>query len=159
MFLSKKKKVAAATVAMLAIGGTAFAYWTTTGSGDGSATTAAGASAVVVNQTTTVTDLAPGAAVALTGTFDNGNDSGVKITTLTASVAVGTDVAGVLEPIVGCLASNYAITGTGVVANGGLVPVGAGVGSWSGLTVEMVETGANQDACKGADLQITYTAS
>jgi len=57
----------------------------------------------------------------------------------------------------GCSASDFVIGGTGTVA--AEIPSGNGQGAWSGLTLSMTDTGANQDACKGATITIAYTAN
>ena len=40
-----------------------------------------------------------------------------------------------------------------------VVPSGTAVGSWSGLTVRMLDNGLNQDNCKGVTITIDYTAN
>lgn len=146
--VSRKKKVVVVTAAMVGIGGAAFAYWTTTGSGSGAATTGTTV-AVTVNQTSTVSGLRPGgAAQALSGTFDNPNSGPVYIGSVTAQVT-GTDK-------VGCDATDYTVAGTATV--NAQVAAGTGVGSWSGLTIAFNNKPAtNQDACKGATVNISYT--
>jgi len=153
--ISRKKKVVALTVLLVGIAGTAFAYWTTTGTGTGSADTGT-AVGITVHQTSTVTDLAPGSDdQPLSGNFTNTNDGPVYITAVAAAVTGVNDALG--APIVGCSAADYDIVGTGAV--GAEVPDGANVGSWGNLTIEFNNTAANQDACKNAQLVITYTAS
>jgi len=154
--LSKKRVVLAAIVAVvLAISsGIAYAYWTSGGTGGGTA--AAGTtSGIVVHQLSTVSGLYPGgSAVALNGKFDNSNSAAVHISSVTASVTgvtgAGTDS---LKPL--CTAADFTIAGS---AAGSTVPVGTGVGAWSGLTIQMVDGAANQDNCKGASATIAYTA-
>jgi hypothetical protein len=144
-----------ALVAVLVIAGAAFAYWTTTGSGEGSADTGT-TQAVTVNQTSTVTDLAPGSGTQpLSGDFDNPNSGPVYITAVAAEVTEVNDALG--DPIVGCSAADYTIAGTGAV--GASVPAGNGEGSWGNLTIAFNNTADNQDACKNAQLVISYTAS
>ena len=41
----------------------------------------------------------------------------------------------------------------------GDIAAGNGVGTWNGLTIQMINTASNQDACKGATLTITYASS
>jgi hypothetical protein len=145
-----KKSVAAATAALvLAGGGAAYAYWTTTGSGTGTATAGA-VTAVTVNQTSSVTGLYPGGpAVALSGTFDNPNSGKVFIASVNATVT------GTSNP--GCTAADFEIGGSAPV--GTEINPGTGVGSWSGLTLRLVDSTANQDACKGVTVNLSYTAS
>lgn len=145
-----RKWAIALTVGTLFVGGAAFAYWTTTGAGTGSASTGTNA-AVVVNQTSTVSGLAPGlAAQSLSGDFDNANAGPVYVAAVTATVT-GTDK-------VGCDSTDYTIAGSATV--NAQVPAGNGVGAWTGLTIQFNnKTGANQDACKNAVVDIAYSAS
>jgi Tfp pilus assembly major pilin PilA len=146
----RKLMVVVAVIAVLAIGGAAYAFWTNTGSGTGTATTGSN-NPITVNQTSTITGLAPGApAQTLSGTFDNGNNSNVHITAVTATVT-GTNTPG-------CDASDYTIGGSAPVNAD--IPPGTGVGTWSGLTIQFNnKPTVNQDACKNAVVSIQYSAS
>jgi hypothetical protein len=143
----------AAVALLAAVGG--YAYWTTGGSGSGSAT-AGTTSTLTVNQTSTVIGLSSGgAAQALSGNFDNPNAGAVPISSVTASVT-GVTGAGTDGAKPACTTGDFTIGGS---AAGSSVPSGTGVGSWSGLTVQMVNGAGNQDNCKSATAQITYTAN
>jgi hypothetical protein len=150
---SKKTKIAVLTAALVVgASGTAFAYWTQSGGGSGGATTGDTTALVVVNQLNTVTGLYPGGTpVALNGNFDNPNAAAVTVGAVTASVTA--------TSVGGCLPAWYAITGTGVAANP-ILPAGSAVGSWSGLSVALVnEVATNQNACKTATITITYAVA
>jgi hypothetical protein len=153
---SKKFTVIAASAAILvAGGGVAFAFWTSGGSGTGSAATGTSEDVTVV-QTSTVTDMGPGvAAQTLSGNFTNANTGPAYVTTVTASIA-SVFQGGVLA--VGCSASDYTLTGT-AMSVGAEVPVGTGVGTWTGATIAFNNTAANQDACKGATVNLAYAVS
>ena len=153
----RARKVLLATLAMTVIGGAAFAYWTTTGTGTGAADTADSVQAVTVHQTSTVSGLAPGSGTqALSGNFTNPNDGPVYITAVSAEITAVNDTTG--AALAGCTAADYTIAGTGAV--GAEVPSGANVGSWGNLTIAFAnDTTRNQDACKNAQLVISYTAS
>ncbi|WP_144876078.1 hypothetical protein [Microbacterium sp. 1.5R] len=155
---SKKKSLIAAALAflLLAGGGTAaYAYWTSIGSGTGTATTGT-SSSIVVNQTSTVSNLRPGApAQALSGNFTNNTGSNVYVTSIAISVTV-TKAAGAAAGT--CDASDYTITGS-PLAVGADIPTGTGVGSWSGATIAFNNKGTNQDQCKGATVTLAYAAS
>lgn len=127
-----------------------YAYWTAGGSGSGTAD-AGTTSALTVNQTTTVTGLYPGGpAQALSGNFDNPNAFGVYVADVSGSISS-------VSPA-GCAVSNFQLGGSPVTVNA-TVPSGVGVGSWSGMSVELLETGVNQDICKNATVTISYTAT
>jgi hypothetical protein len=156
--MHKKKPVKAtvlAVVALLVVAGAAYAYWTAGGSGSGSADTGT-TQPLTVNQTSTVTDLAPGSGTqALSGNFNNPNSGPVYVTTVSAAVTGVNDADGV--PIVGCSAADYTIAGTGAV--NAEVPAGINTGSWGNLTIAFNNTASNQNACKNAQLVISYTAN
>lgn len=158
MFTITKKKLVAGAVAagVMLTAGVGYAYWTQGGGGSGSAT-AGSTNDITVNQTsTTAGDLYPGGpAEALSGNFDNPNAGAVVVSSVTAvvsSVSDGTSDSAKPD----CVASDFEIGGT---AAGSTVPSGNGVGSWSGLTIALKNTAANQDNCKGATANITYTAN
>jgi hypothetical protein len=151
----KKRRRRIAILALLVVGVIAatgaYAFWTLGGSGSGTAQTGT-ANDVTVNQTSTVSGLYPGGpAQGLSGNFDNPNANAVVVSNVAASVT-GTSNAG-------CGAGNFAIGGSSTIGGGGVVPSGTGTGSWSGLTLQLLETGVNQDACKNVTVNIAYTAS
>ncbi len=142
-------------VAVLAIAVGAYAYWTQGGTGSGTAT-AGTTSAITVNQTSTVSGLYPGGSAAtLSGNFDNPNASAVTISSITAVVSSISGGAGdAAKPA--CTTADFSIGGSvGTTA----VPSGSGTGSWTGLTIQLLNTAANQDNCKGATANISYTAN
>jgi hypothetical protein len=143
--------VAIALVAIIAVSGVAYAYWTANGSGNGSAAAAPGTNDVTVNQTSTITGLFPGAvARTLSGNFDNLNAGPVYVASVTAVVSSVTGNPGT------CPLTDFAVAGSAPV--GATIPAGTSQGAWTGLTIQLVETGINQDGCKGATVHLTYTA-
>jgi hypothetical protein len=150
---TKKTKIAIVTAALVfGVSGTAFAYWTQAGAGTGGATTGTTV-AVVVKQTNTVTGLYPGGpAQALSGNFDNPNAG------LTTVGAVSATVTATSVPAT-CLPAWYTIGGTGLPATQVLAGATNATGAWSGLTVQMLNNGVNQDTCKNATITITYTVA
>jgi hypothetical protein len=146
-----KKAVAIGLAAGLAIGasGAAFAFWTQGGSGTGSASTGT-TTDITVNELVSAADLYPGGpAQALSGDFDNPNPGTTSIGTVTA--ALGTLPSG-------CVAADFTIDNSGATGSTSLSQ-GTGVGSWSGITIQMNETGVNQDLCKSQTIPLVYTLS
>jgi hypothetical protein len=146
----------AALLVTLALGAIAYAYWTQGGIGSGPAT-AGTTTAITVNQTGSPTGLYPGGPAApLSGTFTNPNSVAVHISSVSAVVdpfSVQTDGA---KPA--CTEADFVIGGSGTGAI--VVPAGPGVvGSWSGITVRLVDGAGNQDNCKGVGITIDYTAN
>lgn len=154
--MTKRTVAVVATAAVaLAGAGVAFAYWTAGGSGVGEAETGTTVGIVAV-QTTTVEDMKPGdVAQALSGNFTNPNDGPVYVATVTASIS-SVDKA-VDAPAGICDATDYALA-TPVATVNAEVPAGAAQGSWSGATIKFNNKPAvNQDACKGATVNLAYT--
>lgn len=144
------KVIAGAAVVGLVTAGGAFAFWSASGAGTGTASAAADTTPIVVVQTSSVAGLTPGGApVVLSGNFNNLNGAPVSIQGVGASIASVTPAA--------CAATNYAITGTATYTAS--VPAGTGVGSWSGQTIQLKDTGVLQDECKGAVVTIAYSTA
>jgi hypothetical protein len=138
--------------AIAAVG--AFAYWTQGGSGTGSAQTTT-SSALKVNQTSASTGLYPGGSVALSGNFDNPNAFPVYVTSVTATVTPFSERADNSKPA--CTEADFSVSGSAPV--GAQVAAGDGVGAWSGLSLDMTNSGANQDNCKNVTVPLAYTAN
>jgi flagellar basal body-associated protein FliL len=147
-----RKLVIVAIVGLFALGGLAFAFWTGGGSGSGSGTTGS-PSALTVNQTSTNSGLYPGGSSALSGNFTNPNGGKVYIAAVTASITTFSVQADNTKPA--CTQADFSISGTATV--GAEINSGSGVGSWSGLTLNMTDAGTNQDNCKNITVPITAT--
>jgi hypothetical protein len=148
--------VIAGLLGFLSLGGVALAFWTAGGTGSGSVATSAGTS-VVVHQTSTATGLYPGDSIALSGNFDNPNSGSVTVTAVTATIATFSSQTDSTKPA--CTQADFSITGTS--NNPGSIPSGTAVGSWNGLALNMVNSAANQDNCKGLTgaISINYAVS
>ena len=157
------KKIAAVALGAVALTGTgvAYAYWTTTGTGAGSASTAAG-----VNETVTFSQTAAQQALGLypgqapqtiAGTVTNPLGAGgqaMYVTSVTASLKSVTKATGVSGT---CTIDDYTIAGDPMTVNNDLVPGESA--SFSGQTIQFVNSASNQDGCKGATVNLAYTAS
>lgn len=156
--MRKSKKnilIAAVTVGLLAIGGGAFAYWTVTGAGTGAASTGVTSGTITVVQTSTVSNLRPGgAAQTLSGNFNNSDTSPVYVATVTA--AIGSVVKSGTAPGGACTAADYTLSNAVMTVAAQIQP-GTGQGAWTGATLAFNNTGANQDGCQGATVNLTYT--
>jgi hypothetical protein len=150
MRLTKKPKaiIVGAAIVGLASAGVAYAYWTTSGTGSATATTGT-VVGITVNETTSATNLYPGGpAQPLAGNFNNSNAGAVYVASVTAAL-------GTLPT--GCLPADFTIAGTALV--GANVASGTGVGSWSGLTIAMNNTGVSQNACKASSIPLVLTSN
>lgn len=156
--LPRKRLVLIVTAALLLTGGgIAFAYWTAGGSGTGSATTGSGTVPITANQTSTITNMRPGdSAQTLSGTFTNTNSGPVYVTNVVASIA-SVFQGGVVA--VGCDATDYTLANTTMTV-GHEVAAGTGVDAWTGATIQFNDkAGSNQDACKGATVNLAYVVN
>ena len=151
-----KKRAAIVAVFTLALAGTAFAFWTAGGSGSGSGEAAnPGTQNVTVNQTSTVSGLYPGGpAGSLSGDFANSNSNPVKVSTVEIT-GITVDAGHATN----CPASNFEADDSGLtVTDGDVAANSTSDGAWSGGTLALKETGANQNACKGATVTVSYSA-
>ena len=96
-----------------------------------------------------------GPTAALAGTFTNPNPGSVNISSVTAAVhTFASHLVDAAKP--DCTQADFAIGGT---SGANVVPSGTAVGSWSGLTVRLLDNGLNQDNCKNVSITIDYTAN
>jgi len=150
--------LAAVVVVLVVVGGAAFAWWTAGGTGSGSASTASSLTGLTVVQTSTISGLAPGgSAQTLSGNFDNSNAGPVYVTSVTASISSVTKAGG--APAGTCDATDYTLANATMTV-GAEVIAGTGKGSWTGATLAFNNKAAsNQDACKGATVNLSYSVS
>jgi hypothetical protein len=143
-FSKKQYLVAGAAAVIVAAGtGAAYAYWSSTGGGSGTASVGAGTNDLVAAGDAS-TALVPGGSSAIDFTITNTNTTTSEhYTSVTYSIDTG---------VVGCLASDFTISGLP-----GAATIAAGATAHTAATIAMADTGVSQDACKSADLAITYT--
>jgi len=138
-------------------GGAAFAYWTAGGSGTGTAATGTNV-AITAVQTSTVSAMGPGdAAQTLSGNFNNTNSGPVYVASVTASIA--SVVKATSAPLGTCDATDYTLA-TATMTVAAEVAAGTAKGAWTGATLKFNnKTATNQDACKGATVNLAYAIS
>jgi hypothetical protein len=156
-FKKRTGVIAAAMVVVLFSAVAAYAYWTAGGSGTGTAATGTSTTPITAVQTSTVTDMRPGtAAQSLAGNFTNPASNGpVYVTSVTASIASVSKATG--APAGTCAAADYTLAGAVMTVNA-QVPTGTAQGTWTGATIMFnTSTTVNQDACKGATVNLAYT--
>ncbi|MGH2840524.1 MAG: hypothetical protein ACRDKY_06840 [Solirubrobacteraceae bacterium] len=154
MYRSRKRSTVIGLIAVLAIAASAYAYWTAGGSGTGSGS-AGTTTALTVNQSTVLDPMYPGdSAQTISGTFDNGNDGPVRVNTVTASIDSVVKAGG--APAGTCDATDFTLASAAMTVNAE-VPAGTAVGSWTGATIKFNNKASNQDACKGATVNLAYT--
>ena len=154
-YSKKTAAVAATAIVLLSGAGVAYAFWSAGGSVTGTATTSTHLHITAV-QTSVISGLQPGgAAQTLSGNFTNGNTSPVYVSSVTASISSVT-VNG--EVAVGCDATDYTIANAAMTV-GTEVPAGTAKGAWTGATITFNNKATNQDACKGATVNLAYAIS
>jgi hypothetical protein len=153
--------VASATAAVLVGGGVAVAYWTTTGNGTGSAT-AGTTAALTVTQVGAPSGLFPGGpAQNLTINVENAGPSDVTVANVAVTITSVTPDPG--NPITSpaCTTADFAVTSVGALPASVVVTPGAPGSDLANVgTVRLVNNpSANQDACKGATVNLAYAVS
>lgn len=176
---SRRTQVLLGAVAALAIAAAAIAYWTSSGSSSTTATTTAGVATVFDFNPApaTAAGLAPGvAAKELTGAVKNTDTTAsYKLQKITATLknVTGAGTADADHPA--CTIDDYRLSnvtgGTWVITSTGgnhdnvatltvNNDLAAGASqAFDKLGVEMFDSTSNQDTCKGATLNIDYSAA
>jgi hypothetical protein len=153
----KPRIVALAVVAVLVVAGAAFAFWTAGGSGTGTGSAAGSQTALVANQTTTLTAMYPGdTAQTISGNFNNPNSGPIQVATVTASISSVTKAVG--APAGTCDATDFTLASAAMTVNAE-VPAGNAKGAFTGATIKFNDKATNQDACKGATVNLSFAAS
>lgn len=153
---SRKTTIIAASMALVvATSVVAFAFWNTAGAGAGTASTGDTPDNLVINQTSTVDGLIPGGnPQELSGNFDNPNASGVFVGQVTATVD---SVTGGNPGVPACGPADF-IVGPPDTVNSEIDP-GLGQGAWGPITIQMVDAAYNQENCKNATVNISYSSN
>lgn len=174
-FSKKSTTIGTASAALvLAVSGAAYAYWTTTGSGTGSSTTSTNV-ALTLTQNSTVSGMVPGGtAKDIDYTIHNSASTPQYVTsvvisisgiTYTAAAGAGNGTTLANHPAgmaaVGCTSSDFTITQPASVAAD--LPAGDTAYTWSttpkGGRIAMINSGSNQDGCKGTTVALAYAIS
>ena len=152
--MNKKRGTVLAVIGVLLIATGAVAYWTAGGSGTGSGSAAGTQTGLTANQTTTLTAMYPGdSAQTLSGNFDNPNSGPIHVATVTASISSVAKAAG--APAGTCDATDFTLASATMTVNAE-VPAGNAQGAWTGATIKFNNKSSNQDACKGATVNLSY---
>ena len=153
---NRKRSALAGLLVLLAITAGAIAYWSIGGSGTGTGE-AGDVSAVTVNQVTDLDPMYPGdTAQTISGTFDNPNAGPVYISTVTASIASVTKASG--APAGTCDETDFTLASAAMTV-ATQIPAGDDQGAWTGATIKFNNKASNQDACKGATVNLSYAAA
>jgi hypothetical protein len=151
---SKKLTIAVAAVGIIAIGGgTALAFWTTTGSGTGTATTGTSTAWAVTSNAPAGGPLSPNGPTETVAVHVTNPGSGTQhLNGVTAAVANSDGTA--WTAVTGCSAADYTVSITTI--SGDVLAAGTASGT---ATIRMIDTGSNQDLCKGVTVPLYFAAS
>jgi hypothetical protein len=158
--LTKKRTlIGLSAVSVLAVAAIAIAYWTTSGSGSGSAT--AGTDAGVTASGDPSNGIYPGGSVPVTTTVTNSSSTQSQFVT-NLHVAISIDAAHADD---GCTASWFTYKadsqGSGSDSNPHNVALNTELAPSGTTTVDghvfMANPNTNQDACKGATVNLSYS--
>jgi hypothetical protein len=150
--MTRKGVVITGAVTALAVvgAGAAFAYWTSSGTSTGEAAAGTTASVTIAQDVTPpITGLYPGGpAQDVAIDITNPNDAAVTLANLTTTVT-GTSNAG-------CTAADFQVTDAWTTT---AIAGGATVNYPAVATIAMLNTGSDQDACKGVTIDLAFSAS
>jgi len=153
----RKLSIAVGLVAVIALSAGAYAYWTQAGTGTGSAATGTNVGITIV-QTSTPADLYPGGPTApLSGTFLNTNSGPVYVNDVSATITSVTRTPAAIAANAACGAADYQLNGFPLSIDGEVLA--DDTSTWTGTSIQLLNTGLNQDGCKGATVNITYTSN
>jgi hypothetical protein len=160
MRTTRKKTIVIGIVAASLMGGSALAYWTTSGGSDSTGTATAGsASGITVEQTSFPSNLRPGSPaqdIAFKLTNPSASQS-TYVTEVVASLgAVDQTTAGALLGT--CDSTDFTLVSATKTINHDFAH-GETASYPSGLSIEFNNKLTNQDACQGATVHLTLTAS
>jgi flagellar capping protein FliD len=157
---TKRVLATLAGIGVLSIAVAAFAYWTTSGSGSGSAT--AGTDAGVTVSGNPADGIYPGGSVAVTSTIANSSTTQAQfVTNLHVTISIDATHAGN-----GCLASWFTYKADSEASgnsNPHTVALNNEIAAGGNMTVDghvfMSNPNTNQDACKGATINLAYAVN
>ena len=150
--------VGATAGAVLLTGGVAFAFWSRTGTTAGAAEVATTASELTVTQVGTPTGLIPGGSpVGVVAKVDNPSATDIRLTDVTVTVTDVVDAGGTTIGA-GCPVTDFAIADNAAYS-GELILAGGTSGDETVATIRLLNSPDNQDACKGAIVELSLVAS
>jgi hypothetical protein len=147
MRLRKKLAFIGAGAAVLAMTATGVAYWTTTGAGSGNATAKASNGTLVLHANFASNALAPGLSTPVSYTADNAGATDLQVATIHSVVSTSD---------VNCDPAWFSIADA---SSNVTVLAGASGTAVGSSTLAFANDASNQDACKGATITLTVSAS
>lgn len=161
MSLKKKLTALAVVIGVVALAGIGYAYWTSTGTGSGSATTGTSSAWQVTTSPAVGDPLTPDGPTQDVGIHVTNNNSGVqRLESL--DVAVKNADGSTWDPAGACSAADFKIgdaaPGTTYTVSAINDSLASGATHDTTATIQMVDTGANQDTCKSVSVPLYVSA-
>jgi len=165
MRIIKSKKVIAlilgtVVAAVLSVG--AYAYFTSTGNGSGSATVGTSTTWSVTTLSATGGPLTPGGPTESITYKVKNNSSGYQ-NLANVAISVANADASAWTSVAGCSKSDFSIDGAAAGATyndtAQAANVAPGATATGSITLQMVDSGSNQDGCKNATVPLYLSAS
>jgi len=159
---TKKRAVVIAVVGSLALGAGAYAYFTSTGTGSSGATVGTSTPWLFSDVSTTGGPLTPGG-ITQTLTYKVKNNSSGQQSLAGITVKVANNDGTPWIAVADCSASDFSIGNAAAgfsyvdTQHAGNIPPGTEY--QESITIKMVDTGANQNACQGKTPPLHLTAS
>jgi hypothetical protein len=156
--IRRKRSIAAlSVVAVLALAGGAYAYFSSNGSGTGTAGVGTSSPFVVTPGTAIGTLYPGGSAVTIPFSVKNNSQGYQNVAAIAATMASANgDIVHGSTEVTNCLASWFTPTPVNPTPAADLAPGATYSGS---VTVQMIDSGTNQDVCKSASPDVTISAS
>ena len=155
-FMKKRYLVGGLAAVIVAVtAGVAAAYWTDSGTGSSTATTGTSTPFLVtVTPTAGNQALTPGGPTdAYTFTVKNNGTGAQNVSTVTVTVANSDGTT--WTAVSGCSAADYLVSGATVTA----ADLAAGATTTGAFSVQMKDTGSNQNGCKNATVPLYVSVS
>jgi hypothetical protein len=151
-FMSKRVAVVGIAVGLtLGMSGAAFAYFSSIGGGTGSATAGTSTALTISQNTPAITGLTPNGVIApVNFTVFNPGTGSEKVQTVVVAVTSTSNV--------GCTAADFNVLQP-TALNQDIAAGGSYNDITSGASIQMKDTGFNQDACQGVTVNLSFTSN
>jgi hypothetical protein len=135
--------------------GVAFAYWTAQGTGTGAATTGTVVAFAITSTTATGGPLSPGGpAQAVAFTVTNPGTGVQQLSDI--NVRIAENGGGVWNDKPGCSLADYTVAITVDPTDPAPVSINPGAAVTGTASIQMIDTGENQDACQSAEVPLWF---
>jgi hypothetical protein len=160
-YFTRKRVILIAVLAIAAIGAAGgYAYFTSTGTGSGSASVGTSTTWAITTGAATGGPLTPGGPTESVAYHVKNNSSGYQ-NLASVAISVANSDGSVWNSVVGCSKSDFDLgAGAGATqTDAPAVDLAPGAQYNGSITIQMVDSGSNQDGCKNATVPLYLSAS